>query len=102
MLQIHCGRRVRKKGEKDQAVVILLNPRILKRQQARVIRSKGCLSMPGYTGNVLRYDRTVWKGMTLEAGVPHQANQHWERWHSNTDSIVAWQTLSRPNVLAQP
>ena len=55
----------RKKGETGHGLVILLNPRVLEQEQPRVIR-EGCLSVPDYTGNVLRYDRTVVEGMTPE------------------------------------
>ena len=58
----------RKKGETGHGLVILLNPRILEQEQPRVIR-EGCLSVPDYTGNVLRYDRTVVEGMTPEGRV---------------------------------
>jgi peptide deformylase len=55
----------RKKGETGHGLVILLNPRVLEQEQPRVIR-EGCLSVPDYTGNVLRYERTVVEGMTPE------------------------------------
>ena len=65
LLQIIVVDVSRKKGEIGHGLVILLNPRILELEQPRVIR-EGCLSVPDYTGNVLRYDRTVVEGMTPE------------------------------------
>lgn len=65
LLQIIVVDVSRKKGEIGHGRVILLNPRILEQEQPRVIR-EGCLSVPDYTGNVLRYDRTVVEGMTPE------------------------------------
>ena len=53
----------RKKGEQGHGLVILLNPRIMDQSDERTIR-EGCLSVPDYTGNVLRYGRTVVEGLT--------------------------------------
>jgi len=58
----------RKKGEHGHGLVVLLNPRIVDQADRRIIR-EGCLSIPDYTGNVLRYGRTVVEGLTTE-GVP--------------------------------
>ena len=53
----------RKKGEQGHGLVILLNPRVVDQSDERIIR-EGCLSVPDYTGNVLRYERTVVEGLT--------------------------------------
>ncbi|MBI3603167.1 MAG: peptide deformylase [Nitrospirae bacterium] len=58
----------RKKGEEGHGLVVLLNPRILQQDGPRIIR-EGCLSVPDYTGNVLRYERIVVEG-TLPNGLP--------------------------------
>jgi peptide deformylase len=58
----------RKKGEHGHGLVVLLNPRIVDQADRRIIR-EGCLSIPDYTGNVLRYGRTVVEGLTPE-GAP--------------------------------
>ena len=55
----------RKKGERGHGLVVLLNPRIVDQDDQRIIR-EGCLSVPDYTGNVLRYGRAVVEGMTQE------------------------------------
>jgi peptide deformylase len=55
----------RKKGAPGHGLVILLNPRIVDQEDQRIIR-EGCLSVPDYTGNVLRYGRTVMEGTTPE------------------------------------
>lgn len=68
LLQIIVVDVSRKKGETGHGLVILLNPRILEQEQPRVIR-EGCLSVPDYTGNVIRYDRTVVEGMTPQGRV---------------------------------
>ena len=58
----------RKKGETGHGLVVLLNPRIRDQKQARIIR-EGCLSVPDYTGNVLRYEQTVVEGWSPD-GTP--------------------------------
>ncbi|TAJ25774.1 MAG: peptide deformylase [Nitrospirae bacterium] len=58
----------RKKGEEGHGLVVLLNPHILQQDGPRMIR-EGCLSVPDYTGNVLRYERIVVEG-TLPNGLP--------------------------------
>ncbi|OGW65989.1 MAG: peptide deformylase [Nitrospirae bacterium RIFCSPLOWO2_02_FULL_62_14] len=58
----------RKKGETGHGLVVLLNPRIRHQEQARIIR-EGCLSVPDYTGNVLRYERVVVEGLSPD-GTP--------------------------------
>lgn len=63
LIQIIVVDASRKKGETGHGLVVLLNPRVLEQEQPRVIR-EGCLSVPDYTGNVLRYERTVVEGLT--------------------------------------
>lgn len=58
----------RKKGAQGHGLVVLMNPRILDQLDGKVIR-EGCLSVPDYTGNVLRYGRITVEGLTSE-GVP--------------------------------
>lgn len=53
----------RKPGEAGHGLIILLNPRIIDQHDRRVIR-EGCLSVPEYTGNVLRYRQTVVEGLS--------------------------------------
>ena len=55
----------RKKGETGHGLVVLLNPRLVQQEQPRLIR-EGCLSVPDYTGNVLRYGETIVEGLTPE------------------------------------
>jgi len=58
----------RKKGETGHGLVVLLNPRIRHQEQDRIIR-EGCLSVPDYTGNVLRYEQAVVEGFAPD-GTP--------------------------------
>jgi peptide deformylase len=58
----------RKKGETGHGLVVLLNPRIVEQDQSRTIR-EGCLSVPDYTGNVLRYERTIVEGLTPDGKI---------------------------------
>ena len=58
----------RKKGEQGHGLVVLLNPHILQQDGPRMIR-EGCLSVPDYTGNVLRYERTIVQGISPD-GLP--------------------------------
>ncbi len=58
----------RKKGERGHGLVVLLNPRINRQEQTRIVR-EGCLSVPDYTGNVLRYEHAVVEGLSPE-GTP--------------------------------
>jgi len=51
----------RKKGETGHGLVVLLNPRIRHQEGKRIVR-EGCLSVPDYTGNVLRYEQTAVEG----------------------------------------
>lgn len=58
----------RKKGETGHGLVVLLNPRIRHQEHERIIR-EGCLSVPDYTGNVLRYEQAVVEGFAPD-GTP--------------------------------
>ena len=58
----------RKKGEAGHGLVVLLNPCLKNQERGRIIR-EGCLSVPDYTGNVLRYEQTVVEGFSPE-GTP--------------------------------
>lgn len=53
----------RKKGAQGHGLVVLLNPRILQQDGPRIVR-EGCLSVPDYTGNVLRYEHTLVQGLS--------------------------------------
>lgn len=53
----------RKRGETGHGLVVLLNPHLLHQEGQRVVR-EGCLSVPDYTGNVLRYGQTILEGLT--------------------------------------
>jgi peptide deformylase len=52
-------------GEKD---IILINPEIVRRKGQRVV-SEGCLSLPGYVGELVRAESVTAKGLNL-AGRP--------------------------------
>jgi peptide deformylase len=72
--QIGCPVRIivvdvsRKKGESGHGLVVLLNPRIVRQDRERIVR-EGCLSVPDFTGNVLRYEEIVVEGLSRE-GAP--------------------------------
>lgn len=51
----------RKKGERGHGLVVLVNPVILAQEGRKVVR-EGCLSVPDYTGNVLRYEQVIVEG----------------------------------------
>jgi peptide deformylase len=55
----------RKKGETGHGLVVLLNPRIIHQEGPKTIR-EGCLSVPDYTGHVIRYEHTIVEGLTSE------------------------------------
>ena len=52
----------RKKGETGHGLVVLLNPVILALEGGKIVR-EGCLSVPDYTGNVLRHEEAIVEGM---------------------------------------
>lgn len=58
----------RKKGESGHGLVLLCNPRLVEQEQPYTIR-EGCLSVPDYTGKVMRYERTVIEGIRPDGGV---------------------------------
>ncbi|HQY59622.1 MAG: peptide deformylase [Nitrospira sp.] len=58
----------RKKGERGHGLVVLLNPVILSLEGKKSVR-EGCLSVPDYTGNVLRYEEALVEGLTPEGRV---------------------------------
>lgn len=72
--QIGCPVRIivvdvaRKKGECGHGLVVLLNPRIIRQKRVRIVR-EGCLSVPDYTGNVMRYEETMVDGLSPD-GAP--------------------------------
>jgi len=51
----------RKPGTQGHGLVVLVNPRILHQDSAKVVR-EGCLSVPHYTGNVRRFEQTIVEG----------------------------------------
>ena len=58
----------RKKGETGHGLVVLLNPIILAQEGQKIVR-EGCLSVPDYTGNVLRYEQTIVEGLALDGRI---------------------------------
>ena len=58
----------RKKGETGHGLVVLLNPLILAQEGPKTVR-EGCLSVPDYTGNVLRYEQAIVEGLSPEGQV---------------------------------
>jgi len=63
LLQIIVVDVARKKGEQGHGRVLLCNPRIVRTEGQKLIR-EGCLSVPDYTGNVLRHEQAVVEGLT--------------------------------------
>lgn len=53
----------RKKGESGHGRIVLINPQILHQEGPRLVR-EGCLSVPDYTGNVVRHDKAIVEGTT--------------------------------------
>ncbi len=58
----------RKKGETGHGLVVLLNPVILALEGGKIVR-EGCLSVPDYTGNVLRHEEAIVEGMAPDGRV---------------------------------
>lgn len=58
----------RKQGTQGHGLVVLLNPTILAQAGQKIVR-EGCLSLPDYTANVLRYEQTIVEGTTPEGRV---------------------------------
>lgn len=49
----------------EEEVMVLVNPRILKRTGERIV-PEGCLSLPGYRGEVKRAERVLAKALDLD------------------------------------
>ncbi len=58
----------RKKGETGHGLIVLLNPVILAQEGRKIVR-EGCLSVPDYTGNVLRYEQAIVEGVAPDGRV---------------------------------
>ena len=58
----------RKKGEKGHGLIVLINPVILMLEGPKILR-EGCLSVPDYTGNVLRHEQAVVEGLAPDGRV---------------------------------
>ena len=58
----------RKKGETGHGLILLLNPIILAQEGRKSVR-EGCLSVPDYTGNVLRYEEAIVEGLAPDGRV---------------------------------
>ncbi len=65
--------------------VLLLNPVITGTAEAYRVR-EGCLSVPEYTGNVMRYRQAVVKGYVPGSG--NCSAKASRRWHFSTKSII--------------
>jgi peptide deformylase len=58
----------RKTGQIGHGLIVLLNPIILAQEGRRSVR-EGCLSVPDYTGNVLRYEEAIVEGLAPDGRV---------------------------------
>lgn len=58
----------RKKGETGHGLVVLLNPVILALEGRKIVR-EGCLSVPDYTGNVLRHEEAIVEGLAQDGRI---------------------------------
>ncbi|MBS0171989.1 MAG: peptide deformylase [Nitrospira sp.] len=58
----------RKKGERGHGLIVLINPVILLLDGPKILR-EGCLSVPDYTGNVLRHEQAVVEGLAPDGRV---------------------------------
>ncbi len=58
----------RKKGETGHGLTVLLNPVILAVEGRKILR-EGCLSVPDYTGNVLRHQQAIVEGLAPDGRV---------------------------------
>lgn len=58
----------RKKGEKGHGLTVMINPVILALEGRKILR-EGCLSVPDYTGNVLRHEQAVVEGLAPDGRV---------------------------------
>ena len=64
--QIGVGLRVVVIGMPDEEPFALLNPVVVKRSGERRMEGEGCLSVPGYRGELTRSQRVVVKAMDLD------------------------------------
>ena len=58
----------RKKGETGHGLIVLMNPVLLAQEGRKIVR-EGCLSVPDYTGNVLRYEQAIVEGLAPDGRV---------------------------------
>lgn len=58
----------RKKSEKGHGLTVMINPVILALEGRKILR-EGCLSVPDYTGNVLRHEQAVVEGLAPDGRV---------------------------------
>lgn len=58
----------RKKSETGHGLVVLVNPVILAQEGRKIVR-EGCLSVPDYTGNVLRHEQVIVEGSAQDGRV---------------------------------
>jgi peptide deformylase len=58
----------RKKGQTGHGLTVLLNPVILALEGRKILR-EGCLSVPNYTGNILRYEQAIVEGLSPDGRV---------------------------------
>lgn len=58
----------RKKGETGHGLIVMINPVILALEGRKILR-EGCLSVPDYTGNVLRHEQAVVEGLAPDGRV---------------------------------
>jgi peptide deformylase len=66
--QVGVSLRVTVIGIPDEEDIILINPEIVRRKGQRLV-SEGCLSIPGYVGQLFRAESVTAKGLDL-AGKP--------------------------------
>lgn len=69
----------RKKGLKDKhhGLIVLINP-VLRRKEGQRVFREGCLSVPDYTGNVLRAERVWVEGMDQRGKLIEIASEGFE------------------------
>jgi peptide deformylase len=62
--QVGVSLRITVIGIPDEEDIILINGEIVRRKGQRIL-SEGCLSIPGYTGNVVRSESVTAKGLDI-------------------------------------
>lgn len=90
----------------EQPVVVLINPEMVKRRGEREVE-EGCLSYPGYRGEIKRSQKVVVKALNMEGeelritaeGLAAQALEH-ELDHLN--GILYFDRLESPEKLYRP